>query len=226
MLAGSGYCCGVSGLSSEQSAGLGVALNEATFLDLLVEPDGSLATITLEVLSWNPRMQEPTYPRVSLLLGPIGRVVASLRHGAWNDRDAIVESVELASLRAVVTEFGPSHLYGWEFIDCTDHEWAYWEERPSLDRTFTDFDQHHYIHLFKDSESPARFFEVRIWFDQLRISDVHGRAIELEEFIQRGRRWWDAMYAGDSRTAAKGIFPGAPGDPGAEHGAPDGIGNE
>ena len=46
-----------------------------------------------------------------------------------------------------------------------------------------------------------------IWFDSFEVRTVAGKLISLEEFCDGGRRWWDAMYAGDPRTRGHGIVP-------------------
>ncbi len=205
------YARVVPRLSNDQKGGLGVALNEAAFVDVQVAVDGSRADVKLAVLSWDPTTDEPAYPTVELSLTPIGRVVAALRASAWNDIDATAEPIDLETLSEVVRSFGPTQLYGWDYIDADTKNWGFWEAHPSLDKEFSETGRTHYIHLFKESHLPDRILDLRIWFDELLTLDRHGRPIDLDEFIRRGVAWWDALYAGDSRTSAAGIIPLTPG---------------
>jgi hypothetical protein len=54
----------------------------------------------------------------------------------------------------------------------------------------------------------SRRLDLRLWFTELSIADRHGQKIKVEQFVADGMRWWDALYAGDSRTDGHGIVPG------------------
>ena len=54
-------------------------------------------------------------------------------------------------------------------------------------------------------EDGRRNLDVRIWFATLAVTTPTGQALGLEEFVAGGRRWWDAMYAGDARASGHGI---------------------
>ena len=61
--------------------------------------------------------------------------------------------------------------------------------------------------LFQESATVDRHLDLWIWFDNMLIRDASGNTIELSDFIAGGQRWWDALYAGDSRTAGHGVIP-------------------
>ncbi len=50
----------------------------------------------------------------------------------------------------------------------------------------------------------------RPWFDRLVIGRQVGDRLEpvaIDEVASAGKRWWDAMYAGDARVTDAGIYP-------------------
>ena len=121
--------------------------------------------------------------------------------------------LSLDGLVDAVDRFGPTDLYGWDYIDRDVPDWCYWQDRLSLDEitlpVISDAVTPHFIHLFKESTvGPDRVLDLRIWFEGLRVQTPAGEAIEMEAFIRQGKRWWDAMYSGDKRTALTGIVPG------------------
>jgi len=142
----------------------------------------------------------------ALVLGRVTRVAVSLREGRWNDQHAAATPVTLDRLDAVVRAFGGQPIYGWEFIDPTEESWAHWRERLSLDDVLSTEASHHVVQLFQEGSDADRILDLRLWFTELGVVDREGRHIELEQFVAGGRRWWDALYAGDPRTAGHGIF--------------------
>ena len=53
----------------------------------------------------------PSDPRVQFILEPVGRIVASLRHGNWDDDEARVEEFALDRLETVVAGFEHPHRH-------------------------------------------------------------------------------------------------------------------
>jgi hypothetical protein len=49
--------------------------------------------------------------------------------------------------------------------------------------------------------------DVRLWFDEFILRNPAGDEIALADFIAGGKRWWDGLYAGDTRIDGSGIFP-------------------
>ena len=66
---------------------LDVALNEARLLGVEVNKNAPrTAAVTLEVLALPGTEDKDVDHVVRLVLVPVGRVAASLRHGRWDDR--------------------------------------------------------------------------------------------------------------------------------------------
>src|SRR5258706_11601790 len=97
-------------------AGLNLALDEARLLGADVSEPDRVAALTFSVLTLPEFGPAPKDPRVQVLLRPVGKVVASLRHGSWDDESAAVEPLELSDLLATVEGFR-TDIYGNDFID-------------------------------------------------------------------------------------------------------------
>ncbi|MBO0699664.1 MAG: hypothetical protein J2P46_14810, partial [Zavarzinella sp.] len=187
---------------------LGIALNEADLLGFEVDPARRIAAATFRVLTLPAGGHPPEDRRVQMLFRPVGRVAASLRNGFWNDEAAEVVPFSLSDLLGVVQSFGGQPVYGWEFFDIHDKELARWGNRLSLDWRSGPDGLSRSIAVFQSSGAgPARHLDLCVWFDELEVRRTDGAVIRLEEFAASGRRWWDAMYAGDKRTEGHGIFP-------------------
>ena len=193
-------------LTQDQLDGLGVALNEATLLGLEVDPQRLRAAATLTVLTLPPDGPEPADPRRQFIFYPVGRVAASLRHGRWDDAAAPVEAFSIEQLLSAVQSFGGQPVYGWKFID-RDDGFSRWSRRLSLDFAGDHTAMEHSITLFQEGATQNKILEIRLWFRELEIRDPQGEVILLDDFIAGGVRWWDAMYAGDSRAQGHGIIP-------------------
>jgi len=192
-------------LTEEQRKGLGVALNEADLLGVEVDPRRRIAAVTLRVLTLSESGPAPEDRRVQLLLRPVGRVAASLRNGRWDNPDAPVVPLTLDDLLPTVRSFGGLSIYGWEYIDAHANELAKWGDRLSLDWISGADGVSHSITLFQDPGD--RILDLCVWFDELEIRDPEGNTIPLDSFIEAGKRWWDAFYAGDERTQGYGMAP-------------------
>ncbi|MGN6625325.1 MAG: hypothetical protein ACTHLN_01785, partial [Tepidisphaeraceae bacterium] len=142
---------------------------------------------------------------------PVGRVVASLRNGVWDDMAAEVVPFAVTDLLPVVQRFGGQPIYGWEFFDVHDKELGRWGKRLSLDWRSGSDGLSRSMTVFQESAQHAvQHLNLCIWFDDLEIRRPDGSVLSLEDFATGGKRWWDAMYAGDERTQGAGIVPGAP----------------
>jgi hypothetical protein len=186
---------------------LGVALNESDLLGFEVDAARRIAAATFRVLTL-PGGPPPDDCRVQMLFHRVGRVAASLRNGLWNDEAAEVVPFALRELLSVVQSFGRQPIYGWEFFDIHDKQLALWGNRLSLDWRSGPDGLSRSITVFQSSGAgPARHLDLCVWFDELEVRRPDGTGVPLEEFAAGGRRWWDAMYAGDKRTEGHGIFP-------------------
>jgi hypothetical protein len=104
-------------LSRDLVDGINLALNESELLDVDVDRSTRTGHISFRVLTLGPDGVEPTDRVARFTLHDVPRVVASLRHGRWDDDQAPIEHFSLADLSSVVAGFGGLPIYGWEFID-------------------------------------------------------------------------------------------------------------
>jgi hypothetical protein len=187
---------------------MNVALNESEWLDCAVEAPTRQGRFTFRVLTLALDGEEPADRVVSLVLGGVTRVAASLRLGRWDDEQARVEPFTLDELSAVVRSFNGLPIYGWEFIDPPEESWSTWSTRLSLDQRWNPSDSSHVLDVFQaGGPGPERHLDLRIWFGDLSVSARDGAPITLDEFAAGGVRWWDALYAGDPATWGHGIVP-------------------
>lgn len=195
-------------LTEDVRSGLNVALNESRLLSVQVDRAVRSAMVWFEVLTLPEDGPRPADTVVALAVRGVTRVAASLREGRWDNGEAAVTPMTLDRLDAVVREFGGSAIYGWDFIDPPDESWAHWRERLSLDEVLSMEAADHVLDLFQEGATVSRHLDLRLWFTEMSVVDRHGQEIELEQFVAGGVRWWDALYAGDSRTDGHGIVPG------------------
>jgi hypothetical protein len=183
--------------SGEWVDGLGVALNEATLTDVVVDVPARTVRVTLRVLTLpegGPASED--FP-VVLTLSPVGRIAASLRHGLWNDATAAVEPFPIEELSEVVRGLGGCEIYGGKFFDCGDEGFDTWAGRLSLDWHASEEDgRAHTLDLFQEGfeEEKNLHLDLRIGFDEMRLHTPTGTAIPVEEFIADGKRWWEAFF--------------------------------
>jgi hypothetical protein len=190
-------------LSEQQIQELGVALNEATLLGIEASPERKLVSATFAVLTLPESGSPPQDTRVQIVLNSVDRIAASLRLGRWDDRSAKVEQIRIEQLLEIAQSFRRP-IYGWEFfnLDTTKFDWF---DRLSLDWRGANAEPQNSFSFFQDGGT--RHLDVCVWFDSFTIRNPDGGEIPLEDFISGGKRWWDAMYARDSRTEGRGIFP-------------------
>lgn len=198
------------GLTEEQRDGLNIALNEATWQGIDVDQAGDQVAVFVEVLTLPAEGPAPEDTAVALVLSGVSRVAASLRHGQWNDAEAEVEQVTLADLDTAVRNFGGCPIYGWEFVDPPEENWAGWRDRLSLDVALSNDPAPHVLDLFQEGGSGnPRHLDLRVSFRDLRVQRRDDHEIPLQEFIDGGVRWWDGLHSGDPRTDGKGIVGAA-----------------
>lgn len=198
-----------SEIGEDERDGLNVALNEATWWAARCDQAAGQVELLLQVLTLPETGVAGTETMVLVTLGQVRRVAASLRHGRWDDASAPVETFTIDDLDRVVRSFGGCPIHGWEFIDPPEQFWAPWRDRLSLDLTVPGPDAGHVLDLFQASGAgQPRHLDMRVWFNRIHIRTVDGHEIPLPEFITGGVRWWDGLYAGDTRTEGKGLIPG------------------
>lgn len=204
--------------TKEQLSDIGVALNEATLVGVRLDLDSRCVWLTFSVLALPPNDgPPPSDPRVQIILKAVGRIAASLRHGNWDDAEALVEPFEVDRLAEIVASFEQQAVYGWNFLDVPDaDDFTSWSGRLSLDWRSEPGGLSHTLTLFQEGGRGARrHLDIRFWFDVLGIRDPDQREVAFDVFTAAGIRWWDAMYARDPRTSGQSIVP-ARGWPDAE----------
>ncbi|MGD1011981.1 MAG: hypothetical protein ABR925_05560 [Acidimicrobiales bacterium] len=186
---------------------LNIALNEGQFCDFELRPDRAEAVVLLRLLALPEEGPEPEDRRVLFRLSGVGRAVASLRAGRWDDASAVVEALALDELGDAVRRFGGVPIYGWDFFD-PEHSWDHWRDRLSLDVTIAGGSRDHVLALSQESLArPDRILDLRIWFGDVTAFSTGGEPRSLRDVADGGRRWWDAFYAGDPRTTGHGMAP-------------------
>lgn len=138
-------------------------------------------TVTFDVLTLPVEGPAPESALTALVLDGVSRIAASLRNGLWNDLTAPVESLELAELSATVDRLGGHLIYGCEFIDPPESSWLPWRHRLSLDARLAESPGGHVLELFQEPGPFPRHLDVRIWFDTLRVTDLNGVEIPLQD---------------------------------------------
>jgi hypothetical protein len=198
------------GVENEPLTNVDIALNEASWLSLAFNTADRRVTLCFDVLTLPDGLGGEGHELVTMSLNSVGRIVASLRLGRWDDERAEIVRLELAELPAIVESFGASPVYGWEFFDLPGPSWEPWRLRLSLDERWADGAGAHSVNLFQEGrrEAQDRHLDVRIWFDELAVSNEAGKEIPLPEFASGGKRWWDALRTGDDRVRGFGIVPG------------------
>ncbi len=189
------------------TAGLNVALSEATCLGLEVDAAAKQLRLDLEVLTL-PENGTPTEDyRVQVIFTGVGRVAASLRMQNWDDLEPQVLPLQLDGLDQAIRSFGGGRLHGWEFVDLDDSGWALWSELLSFDTTIDDHISAHVLEFSQEEGIDPRELDVRVWFDNVIVNDSTGREIPVKEFIAGAARWWEAHDAGDPRATRPGVAP-------------------
>ena len=196
-------------ISDDTAAELGIALNEASFLGAEFYAHRNIVALTFSVLTLPDNdSPEPADPRRQIILTNVGRIAAALRYAYWNDTTAKTIDFPVSELLVVVRSFGGRPIYGWEFINNDDKVFDHLKHRLSLDVKVESGSLDNRIMLFQAGSTPSRHLDLWIWFDGILIRDAVGNTIDISDFGSGGRRWWDAMYAGDSRTKSHGIVAG------------------
>lgn len=188
-------------LTPERCDALGVALNEATLLGVEIDEAQRGVGVTFSVLTLPKSGPAPSDTRVQFVFQPVGRVIASLRKGSWNDARAEIESFAASEMNAVVQSFGGVPVYGWKFFDVDETE--SWLDQPSFDWGSREDGMQHHLTLFQ--EGHERHLDLRIWFDRFVICDPYGNQLSIDEFCAGGQRWWKGFNEGDPRTEGQGL---------------------
>jgi hypothetical protein len=184
----------MTALTLDRVSGLNMAFNEARFLALDFDPLRRSAIAEFSVLALPEQADAPSETPVALRMSPVGRISA-----CYVDSPGNVSSLRIDQLAGLVASFGGRPVYGWEFFDPPASNIDEWSGRLSLDFRTGLPGMSHNLHLFQDADD--RSLDLCLWFDELEVQGSR----TIEDLIAGGKRWWDAVGAGDPRTVRSGI---------------------
>jgi hypothetical protein len=172
-----------------------IALNEATWLDAVVDRNRRQVAPAFDVLTLPQGSGGSGHLRVSLVLKGVHRFVASHRLGRWDDDDAAVLPYAPSDLSAVVRAFGGVPVYGWEFFDTSDEQWRRWSKRLSPDERWGSGASSYTVELFQEGHIDGSDHHL----DYRRVAAAILRSTESRERdawnsrhsdVRPGISWW------------------------------------
>ena len=193
-------------INEELRQRIGVALNEATLLGVEFDREQKRVACSFALVAMDENGNVPEDNRLLFIFEPIGRFVASYRKGHWDDQNAEVEKFEPEKILEIVQQFQKLSIYGWDFVNCGDKDFDTWKDRLSFDfSTGESSGLTNTIDLFQ--EGYDKHIDIRIWFDDFEILTPKYESVDLEEFLENGKRGWDAIYADNDKMSNFGIVP-------------------
>ena len=185
---------------------IGIALNEANLLEVEFDKESNLVACSFALIAMDKDGNVPEDKRLLLIFKPVGRFVASLRNGHWDDKNAVVENFEPENILEIIQSFNGLPIYGWDFINCGDKDFDTWKDRLSFDYSTEDnIGLTNTIDLFQEGDN--RHIDLRIFFDDFEILTPKYEPVDLEEFLENGKRGWDAVYSNNDKMDNFGIIP-------------------
>lgn len=193
-------------INEELKYRIGLALNEANLLGVEFDRKKNLVACSFELVTMDKDGNVPEDRRLLLIFNPVGRFIASLRNGHWDDKNAVVENFNPENILEVVQSFNGLPIYGWDFINCDDKDFDTWKDRLSFDySTGNNTGLTNTIDLFQEGDN--RHIDLRIFFDDFEILTPKYEPVDLEEFLENGKRGWDAVYSNNGKMDNFGIIP-------------------
>jgi hypothetical protein len=185
---------------------IGLALNEATLLGVEFDKEKNLVACSFALVAMDKDGNVPKDNRLIFIFNPVGRFVASYRNGHWDDKNAVVEKFEPTEILEIIKRFNGQAIYGWDFVNCGNKDFDTWKDRLSFDYSTSDnIGFTNTIDLFQ--EDGNKHIDLRIWFDNFEILTPNYEPVDLEEFLENGKRGWDAVYANNDKMGNFGIIP-------------------
>lgn len=185
---------------------IGLALNEATLLGVEYNKEKNLVACSFALIAMDKDGNVPEDNRLLFIFKPVGRFAASLQNGHWDNKNAEVEKFEPENILEIIQSFKGRSIYGWDFINCGDKDFDTWKDRLSFDYTTGDnIGLTNTIDLFQEGFN--RYIDLRIWFDDFEIFTPTYEPVDLEEFLENGKRGWAAVYANNDKMSNFGIIP-------------------
>jgi hypothetical protein len=196
-------------INEELKNRIGHALNESRLLGIEFEEEKNLVACSFGVISMDKDGNVPDDNRLLFIFNPVGRFVASYRNGYWDDKNATVENFEPKDILEVIQQFQGQAIYGWNFVNCGDKDFDTWKDRLSFDySTGRNIGLTNTIDLFQAGDN--KHIDLRIWFDQFEILTPDYTKVDLQDFIDNGKRGWDAIYENNEKMGDFGIIPATP----------------
>jgi hypothetical protein len=152
---------------------------------------------------------EPDLRRV-IVFGGASSIEVILR----KEEDGLGEVLPLRSMDELEDFFASlaqaDAMYGWSFIDAGNPGEDWKVPRSLVQSSSTSHFATHTIHWFSECGRPAAgdrweryYLQGVIHFDSLRVERPGHRAMDLDEFLNDARRWWDAFEARDLRLTSE-----------------------
>ena len=194
-------------LKKNELEGLSLALDEATLLSVCLDRTLWQANVLFEVLTLPEDDLPPKDRTVSFILSRIVRIAAALSKtadGGSKRLDAL--PLELDGLEEAVKSFNGVPIYGADFIRKNGvNDAPNWFPYASFDvRNDIENGTVYTLDLFQVASD--RSLDMRFWFQDLQIKK-NEKLVDLKEFIEGGKRWWEALKKNSYRTEGSGIIP-------------------
>lgn len=185
---------------------IGLALNEATLLGVEFDKENDKVSCSFSLIAMDENGAVKEDNRLLFIFKSVGRFVASYRNGHWDDKEAEIQKFEPDKILEVVQSFQGLSIYGWDFINCEDDDFNTWKDRLSFDYSTNNRNGlKNTIDLFQ--EGGDRHIDIRIWFNDFDILTSKYEPVELEKFLENGKRGWDAVYSNSDKMSKFGIIP-------------------
>ncbi len=185
---------------------IGLALNEAIILGVEFDEQKEMVSVSFAVVAMCKDGNVPNDNRLLFIFKPVGRFVASYRNGYWDDEDATIEKFAPKDILEIIQRFKGQSIYGWDFVNCGDSDFEKWKEKLSFDYLAgKNLGLTNTIDLFQ--EYGENHIDLRIWFDDFEIYTPKYEKVDLEEFIENGKRGWEAIYTNSEKMGNFGIIP-------------------
>lgn len=112
---------------------IGLTSNEAILLVVESKNEKNLVSCSFALVAMDKDGNVPEDKRLLFIFKRVGRFVASLRNGHWDDKDAKVEKLNQKVFLEIIQSFKGLAIYGWDFINCGDKDFDPWKDRLSFD---------------------------------------------------------------------------------------------
>lgn len=195
-------------ISGELKDNLNLALNESSLLDVEIDRMLHSVKVTFNCIMIDEKGRIPEDTRVVFNFSPVGRIACSHRLGNWNDQKAEIKKYQPESISDVLRTFNGNAQYGWQFFNNANGDFKNWKHKLSFevlansDAGFTNT-----VDLFTEQyNGNPEIIDMRIWFDDFKITNVNGLPISLNEFVEYGKKGWDQVYNGNGMEV-HGISP-------------------